>query len=329
MEKGNGVLLDVRDLKVYFEGDGPPARAVDGISYTVGHKETVCIVGESGCGKTVSSLALLGLVPSPPAEVSAERAEFKGRNLLSLPESEMRKVRGREIAMIFQEPMSSLNPVFTVGYQIEESIQTHENTSREDAQKRTFELMRDVGIPSPELRIRDYPHQLSGGQRQRVMVAMALACNPSLLIADEPTTALDVTIQAQILELFRELRRKRDMSLLMITHDLGIVAAMADRVYVMYSGVVVESGTVRDIFHEPAHPYTVGLLASLPARAEAMERLPSISGSVPDPAYKPSGCPFHPRCSHAKESCKREFPDMIGVTDTHDMRCPVRVGKGG
>lgn len=327
----NGVLLEVEDLKVYFHGDGPPARAVDGISYNVGKKETVCLVGESGCGKTVSSLALLGLVPSPPAEISAQRVEFKGIDLLGLSPEGKRKVRGREIAMVFQEPMSSLNPVFTIGHQVEEAILTHEDVSKGEARKRTIELMRDVGIPSPEMRVADYPHQLSGGQRQRVMVAMALACGPSLLIADEPTTALDVTIQAQILELFQKLRSERDMSLLMITHDLGIVASMAERVYVMYSGIIVESGTVEDIFNVPAHPYTIGLLASLPSRAAAMEKLPSIPGAVPDPAYKPKGCPFNPRCEHAVGTCRETMPDMIALDGLHEMRCPVMSAglKGG
>jgi peptide/nickel transport system ATP-binding protein/oligopeptide transport system ATP-binding protein len=268
-------------------------------------------------------------VPSPPAEITAERAVFRGKDLLSLPLGEKRKIRGKEIAMVFQEPMSSLNPVFTVGHQIEEAIRTHEKVSREAAGKRAVELLHSVGVPSPELRVRDYPHQLSGGQRQRVMIAMALACKPSLLIADEPTTALDVTIQAQILELFQKLRGDLDMSLLMITHDLGVVASMADRVYVMYAGLIVESGTAKEIFHETTHPYTVGLLASLPARAQGMERLPSIPGSVPDPAYKPPGCPFHPRCEKAVDSCREGLPEMITLSGTHEMRCPVVAGKKG
>jgi oligopeptide/dipeptide ABC transporter ATP-binding protein len=252
---------------------------------------------------------------------------FNSRNLLDLDEEEMQKLRGRRIAMIFQEPMTSLNPVFTIEEQIEESILVHEKVNQEEARQRCIQLLKDVGIPSPEERLKDYPHQLSGGQRQRVMIAMALACHPDLVIADEPTTALDVTIQAQILNLFRELKRKREMSLLYITHDLGVVANIADRVYVMYAGVIAEQGDVAHIFHDPRHPYTQGLLASLPSRAKRGKTLHSIPGTVPNPAYKPEGCPFHPRCPFAIETCRSQFPEMCDYGGGHLSRCPVLYGR--
>ncbi len=320
-------LLSVSDLKVYFQGDGRPARAVDGVSFDVGRGETVCIVGESGCGKTVTSLAILGLIPQPPGRIMGGRALFRGRDLLALDEEEMRKVRGNQIAMVFQEPMTSLNPVFSVGDQIQEAIMIHEDASEAEARRRCIELLNDVGIPSPRERIRDYPHQLSGGQRQRVMIAMALACNPDLVIADEPTTALDVTVQAQILRLFREIQQSRGMSLLYITHDLGVVASIAHRIYVMYAGVILEQGGRDRILREPRHPYTRGLLDSLPSRARRGKELNSIPGAVPDPARKPGGCPFHPRCGHAIESCREQFPDMCDYGEGHLSRCPVLYSK--
>jgi peptide/nickel transport system ATP-binding protein len=242
---------------------------------------------------------------------------------MDLDEEEMQKVRGRQIAMIFQEPMTSLNPVFTVGDQIGEAILVHENVDKEELRRRCVQLLRDVGIPSPEERLKDYPHQLSGGQRQRVMIAMALACNPDLVIADEPTTALDVTIQAQILHLFRELKKKRDMSLLYITHDLGVVSTIADRIFVMYAGIIVEQGASGDIFREPKHPYTQSLLASLPSRAKRGKALYSIPGTVPNPAYKPAGCPFHPRCAHAIDPCRSIYPGLCDYGSGHLSRCPV------
>jgi peptide/nickel transport system ATP-binding protein/oligopeptide transport system ATP-binding protein len=248
---------------------------------------------------------------------------FNGQNLLDLDEEEMQKIRGKRIAMIFQEPMTALNPVFTVEEQIEEAILVHEKVGPEEAGQRCIQLLRDVGIPSPEERLKDYPHQLSGGQRQRVMIAMALACNPELVIADEPTTALDVTIQAQILNLFRELKQKREMSLLYITHDLGVVANIADRVYVMYAGVIAEQGEVAQLFHNPRHPYTQGLLASLPIRTKRGKKLHSIPGTVPNPAYKPKGCPFHPRCPFVIETCRVQFPEMCDYGGGHLSRCPV------
>ncbi len=316
-------LLIVDDLKVYFDTDLGVAKAVDGVSYQVRRGETVCLVGESGCGKTVSALSILGLLPQPPARIAGGEVLFKGRNLLELGEEDLQRVRGREISMVFQEPMTSLNPVFTVGHQIEEVITTHEGASHKEAEKRILKLLHDVGIPSPEERIHDYPHNLSGGQRQRVMIAMALACGPDLIIADEPTTALDVTIQAQILNLFRELQEKKGMAILQITHDLSVVAGMADRIYVMYAGIVVEEGSVWQIFRDPSHPYTMGLLESLPGRREKGQELATIPGAVPDPTRKPAGCPFHPRCTYVQEDCRSQFPEMYNFGDNHLARCPI------
>jgi oligopeptide/dipeptide ABC transporter ATP-binding protein len=327
MVKNGQFLLSVQDLRVHFEGDETIARALDGVSYAVSESETVCIVGESGCGKTVSALSILGLVPQPPGRIVGGKILFNEQNLLNLNEAEMQKIRGNRIAMVFQEPMTSLNPVFTIGDQIEEAIMVHEVVSETEVRQRCVQLLKDVGIPSPEERLSDYPHQLSGGQRQRVMIAMALACNPDVVIADEPTTALDVTIQAQILDLFEEIQENRDMSLLYITHDLGVVANIADRIYVMYAGIITEQGDAYAIFHRPRHPYTQGLLASLPSRAKRGTKLESIPGAVPDPAHKPGGCPFHPRCGSAVETCRSEFPDMCDYGDGHLSRCPVLYQK--
>jgi oligopeptide/dipeptide ABC transporter ATP-binding protein len=316
-------LLIVDDLKVYFDTDLGVAKAVDGVSYQVGRGETVCLVGESGCGKTVSALSILRLLPQPPARIAGGQVLFKGKNILELAEKDLQSLRGREISMVFQEPMTSLNPVFTVGQQIEEVITNHEGASPKEAEERILKLLHDVGIPSPEERIHDYPHNLSGGQRQRVMIAMSLACGPDLVIADEPTTALDVTIQAQILNLFRELQEKKGMAILQITHDLSVVAGMADRIYVMYAGIVVEEGSVWQIFRDTSHPYTMGLLESLPGRREKGQQLATIPGTVPDPTRKPAGCPFHPRCAYVQESCRHQFPEMCNFGDNHKARCPV------
>jgi peptide/nickel transport system ATP-binding protein/oligopeptide transport system ATP-binding protein len=317
------LLLSVQDLKVYFIGDEQVARALDGVSYEVHEGETVCIVGESGCGKTVSALTILGLIPQPPGKIMGGEVFFNGQNLLDFTDEQMQKIRGNQIAMVFQEPMTSLNPVFTIGDQIQEAIMIHEELSEKETHDLSVQLLNDVGIPSPEERLGDYPHQLSGGMRQRVMIAMSLSCNPDLVIADEPTTALDVTIQAQILNLFEALQTKRNMSLLYITHDLGVVANIADRIYVMYAGIIAEQGDTADIFHNARHPYTMGLLASLPSRSKRGKELHSISGTVPDPAYKPSGCPFHPRCHYAIDTCRTEFPDMCDYGKGHLARCPV------
>jgi len=319
----NDILLSVRNLKVYFRGDETLARAVDGVSYDIHKGETVCLVGESGCGKTVSALAILGLIPRPPGEIAGGEVLFKGRNTLDLPDEELQKIRGKGIAMVFQEPMTSLNPVFTVGDQIKEAIRVHEELGEQELQQRCIQLLKDVGIPSPEERVRDYPHQLSGGQRQRVMIAMSLACNPDLVIADEPTTALDVTIQKQILNLFKKLQQTRGMAILYITHDLNVVREIADRIYVMYAGIIAEQGKRQAIFDTARHPYTMGLLASLPHRTKRGRTLYSIPGTVPDPAYKPHGCPFHPRCRYAIDTCRREYPEMCDYGDGHLSRCPV------
>src|SRR5512139_858798 len=319
----DNLLLSVQDLKVYFRGDETVARALDGVSYDIRKGETVCLVGESGCGKTVSALTILGLIPRPPGEIAGGKIVLQGQNLLDLGEEEMQKIRGSRIAMVFQEPMTSLNPVFTIGDQIKEAILVHENIGQAELHKRCLQLLRDVGIPSPEERIKDYPHQLSGGQRQRVMIAMALGCNPDLVIADEPTTALDVTIQKQILNLFAKLQRKRSMSLLYITHDLNVVSNIADRIYVMYAGVIVEQGERAPILDASRHPYTQGLLASLPNRSKRGRTLHSIPGAVPDPAFKPRGCPFHPRCGYAIETCRGEFPALCDYGGGHLSRCPV------
>jgi len=319
----NNTLLSIQDLKVYFRSANECARAVDGVSFEVRKKETVCIVGESGCGKTVSALSILGLVTTPPGEIVDGQIVFAGQNLLEFNEKEMQKIRGNLIAMVFQEPMTSLNPVFTIGDQISEAVSIHKKIGAESLHEKCIRLLKDVGISSPEKRLEDYPHQLSGGQRQRVMIAMALACDPDLIIADEPTTALDVTVQAQILELFGSIQKKQSMSILYITHDLGVVAAIADRVYVMYSGIIAEQGNTEQIFRNTRHPYTQGLLASLPSLSKRGKRLYSIPGTVPSPAYKPAGCPFHPRCPHKAPSCHTEYPKMCDYGQGHLARCPI------
>ena len=321
--KDNKSLISVQDLKVHFRTGHEFARAVDGVSFEVRREETICLVGESGCGKTVSALSILGLIPTPPGEIAGGQILFSDQNLLELNEADMQKIRGNHIAMVFQEPLTSLNPVFTIGDQIGEAIHIHKKMGAESLHEKCIQLLKDVGISSPEQRLEDYPHQLSGGQRQRVMIAMALACDPDLIIADEPTTALDVTIQAQILELFRSIQKKQEMSILYITHDLGVVAAIADRVYVMYSGVIAEQGYTDQIFHNARHPYTQGLLASLPSLSKRGKRLYSIPGTVPNPAYKPEGCPFHPRCPYKIFSCQNEYPEMCNYGEGHLARCPV------
>jgi oligopeptide/dipeptide ABC transporter ATP-binding protein len=291
-------------------------------------EETVCLVGESGCGKTVTALGIMGLVPIPPGEIAGGRIRFRGQDLLELNDSEMQKVRGNQIAMVFQEPLTSLNPVFTIGDQIGEAINIHEAVPENEVINRSVQLLKDVGIPSAAQRLNDYPHQLSGGQRQRVMIAMALACDPDLIIADEPTTALDVTVQAQILTLLETIQDRRSMSVLYITHDLGVVSKVADRVCVMYAGIIAEQGKRDEIFRKPKHPYTQALLASLPSRAKRGQRLYSIPGTVPNPAYKPAGCPFHPRCQHAIEKCRNQYPAMCDYGQGHHARCPVLFDGG-
>ncbi|MDF1591394.1 MAG: ABC transporter ATP-binding protein [Desulfobacterales bacterium] len=327
MEHNDHPLISVQDLKVYFQGDFETARAVDGVSFEVRPKEMVCLVGESGCGKTVTALSILGLISIPPGRIAGGKILFKDNNLLDLSESDFQKIRGNHIAMVFQEPLTSLNPVFTIEDQIGEAIQIHKHIEGEPLQERCIQLLKDVGISSAAERLNDYPHQLSGGQRQRVMIAMALACDPDLIIADEPTTALDVTVQSQILQLFKSLQKKRALSVLYITHDLGVVANIAHRVYVMYAGIIVEQGKAVHIFSGAQHPYTRGLLASLPTRAKRGKRLYSIPGAVPDPAHKPLGCPFHPRCPDAIESCRTQFPELCNYGHGHLARCPVLFGR--
>jgi len=327
MPLADDTLLRVRDLVVSFRSGASAARAVNGVSFDIHEGETVCLVGESGCGKTVSSLSILGLIPSPPGEITAGEILFHGVNLLDLDEEELRTIRGEKIAMVFQEPLTSLNPVFPIGDQIAEAIETHELLPKDEIHQRCLELLKDVGIASPEERFKDYPHQLSGGQRQRVMIAMALSCMPELLIADEPTTALDVTVQAQILQLQRSLQRRHGTSVLYITHDLAVVSHIATRIYVMYAGIIVEQAMTDQIFKTPRHPYTQGLLASLPTRLKKGQQLPSIPGTVPDPARRPEGCPFHPRCGFAIPACREKFPDMYDYGNGHFSRCPVLFEK--
>jgi len=317
------ILLDVQDLRVYFEGDESVSRAVDGVSYKIHRRETVCVVGESGCGKTVTALALLGLLPTPPATIAGGRALFGGQNLVALDETALQAIRGRKIAMVFQEPMTSLDPVFTIGDQIGEAIRIHNDLSSGALRGRCRELLEDVGIADAGRRLDDYPHQLSGGQRQRVMIAMALACEPELVIADEPTTALDVTVQARILRLLRSLKESHHMAIQYITHDLAVVAAIADRVYVMYAGMVVEEAPADTLFAAPRHPYTRALLAALPTREKRGQRLYNITGTVPHPAYKPAGCPFHPRCKHRVAACEKTLPGLLACRNGHLARCPV------
>jgi oligopeptide/dipeptide ABC transporter ATP-binding protein len=328
MHDKNNILLSVEDLKVYFRSEDEVARAVDGVSFDVRREETVCLVGESGCGKTVTALSIMGLVPIPPGEIADGRVLFRDQMLLDFNDTEMQEIRGNQIAMVFQEPLTSLNPVFTIGDQIGEAISTHEDIPESEVTRRSEQLLKDVGIASPAQRLNDYPHQLSGGQRQRVMIAMALACSPDLIIADEPTTALDVTVQAQILRLLDAIQKNRSMSVLYITHDLGVVSKIADRVSVMYAGIIAEQGNRQDIFKNAKHPYTQALLASLPNREKRGRRLYSIPGTVPNPAYKPGGCPFHPRCQHVIQTCREQYPEMCDYGDGHHARCPVLFDGG-
>ncbi|MBN2581513.1 MAG: ABC transporter ATP-binding protein [Planctomycetes bacterium] len=313
-------ILSVRDLETVFRTEEGLARAVGGVSFDVRQGETLALVGESGCGKSVTALSILGLVP-PPGRIAAGQIVYKGRNLLELPADAIRRIRGKEIAMIFQEPMTSLNPVFTIGRQIAEALEIHEQVTPEQLYDRTVEMLRLVGIPAAEQRVEEYPHQLSGGMRQRVMIAMALICNPSILIADEPTTALDVTIQAQILKLLNRLQRELRMSVIMITHDLGVVAQNAHRVAVMYAGRIVEFADVNELFDLPLHPYTIGLFESLPSMHEKGKRLRVITGNVPNPARIPSGCPFHPRCRISDEQCVWNVPELQELRSGHWVRC--------
>ena len=328
MNNKENKILAVEELKVYFHSEDEIARAVDDVSFTVGREETVCLVGESGCGKTVTALSVMGLIPIPPGEIAGGRILFGDQNLLEFNDNEMQSIRGNQIAMVFQEPLTSLNPVFTIGDQIGEAIQIHQTAPQDEVIQRSEQLLKDVGIADPAQRLKDYPHQLSGGQRQRVMIAMALACDPELVIADEPTTALDVTVQAQILRLLETIQTERSMSVLYITHDLGVVSKVADRICVMYAGIIAEQGDKDAVLKTPKHPYTQALLASLPNREKRGQRLYSIPGTVPNPAYKPEGCPFHPRCQHAIQTCSEQYPEMCDYGDGHHARCPVLFDGG-
>ncbi len=318
--QNNSSLLSVRDLTVGFRTDGKIARAVDGVSFDLQRGETIGIVGESGCGKTMTALSILRLTP-PSSQIISGEIVFDGNNLLSLSENEMRAIRGNKISMIFQEPMTSLDPVFSIGSQIAETIRAHYSVKRSKAKEKVIELLDLVGIPEPKFRSSVYPHELSGGMQQRIVIAMALACNPSVLIADEPTTALDVTVQAQILKLLSQLQKKFGMSVLIIAHDLGVIAQVADRIAMMYASKIVEFGTADDIFFRARHPYTVGLLQSIPLLSKNKKRLNTIPGSVPDPIDYPPGCHFSTRCDHAVAKCHQEEPPLESVSADHTVAC--------
>ena len=343
-------LLDIQGLKTHFKTDDGWLHAVDGVDISIDAGETVCVVGESGCGKSVTAKTVMKLIDMPPGRIVAGKVLWQGRDLVPLADDEMRKIRAKEIAIVFQEPMTSLNPVYTVGEQIAESVRLHDGLSKKDAMDRAVEMLRLVRIPTPERRVHDHPHQFSGGMRQRVMIAMALLCDPALLIADEPTTALDVTIQAQILDLLRERQERARagrarMGIVLITHDLGVISRMADRVAVMYAGRIVEHAPTRELFARPRHPYTIGLLRSVPRITDPPgKRLVPIPGLPPSLARVPPGCPFHPRCAHAIDVCKTEPPPERvvggdaerGKRHLHTVRChvedvpfaPVAAAKG-
>jgi len=325
----HNALLEIRELSVRFRTTEGQHAAVSDLSLSVSAGEALGIVGESGCGKSVTALSIMNLIPNPPGEIGGGSILFEGRDLLTMSPDEIRHVRGNEIAMIFQEPMTSLNPIHSCGKQVMESMLVHQGCSKDVAKGRALELLRLVGIPNPERIMDEYPHQLSGGMRQRIMIAMALACRPKLLIADEPTTALDVTIQAQILELMKALREDIDSALIMITHDLGVIAETCDRVVVMYSGQVVESSPIKELFRSPLHPYTEGLLASIPAMEGRRERLRAIEGVVPSPFDRPSGCAFRPRCPYAKAACASSRPELTSLAGGRSVRCFLRESSGG
>ncbi|WP_027725462.1 ABC transporter ATP-binding protein [Tuberibacillus calidus] len=334
-------LLEIKDLQVTFKTYAATVQAVRGVNLTVNKRETLAIVGESGSGKSVTSKAIMGLIPNPPGKITGGEILFEGTDLTKLSERKMQKYRGNEISMIFQDPMTSLNPTMTIGKQIAEGLRKHQGLSKSEARKRAVQLLDLVGIPNPQVRVKQYPHEFSGGMRQRVVIAIALACNPKLLIADEPTTALDVTIQAQILDLMKDLQAKMDTAIILITHDLGVVANMAHRVAVMYGGKIVETGTVDEIFYRPKHPYTWGLLSSMPKLHTRQSELLAIPGTPPDLANPPKGCPFAARCPHAMKVCTEFMPDYSDVSDTQQVACwlqderapkvepPETIGVGG
>ncbi len=315
-------LLDVKDLRTEFHTQDGIVHAVNGVSFSVDEGETLGLVGESGCGKSVSVLSVMRLIPQPPGKITTGQVIFQGRDLLKVDDEEIRSVRGNKIAMVFQDPMTSLNPVLTINTQISEALELHLGMTKEQARKRTIELLKMVGIPEAEGRIDDYPHQFSGGMRQRVMIAMALSCSPQLLIADEPTTALDVTIQAQIVDIVKRLKRELGMAVIWITHDLGVIAGLADRINVMYAGFVIETAQVKEIFANPLHPYTLGLLGSIPRLDAARKsKLTPIEGLPPDLIQMPKGCPFYPRCKFRTEKCLAENPPLETVALRHATAC--------
>ncbi len=323
------LLLDVRGLRTYFKVMDGTVKAVDGVDFSLARGQTMGLVGESGCGKSVTALSIMRLIDDPPGRIVDGEILFDGRDLLALGNSEMRDVRGNDIAMIFQEPMTSLNPVFTVGDQIAEAVRLHQDVGPAEARNRAIESLRSVGVNAPERRVRQYPHELSGGLRQRVMIAMALSCNPKLLIADEPTTALDVTIQAQILELIKEIQARTGTALLLITHDLGVVAETVQRIAVMYAGVIVEQGTAEQVLLDPKHPYTQGLLSSIPARQRRGQQLSVIKGMVPNPFRMPPGCKFEPRCPFAWDRCRSAEPALeLSARDQRSVRCFLHTAEG-
>ncbi|WP_433750262.1 ABC transporter ATP-binding protein [Falsibacillus pallidus] len=314
-------ILEVNNLHVTFKTYGGEVKAVRGVTFDLKKGETLAIVGESGCGKSVTSQSIMRLIPNPPGRIAEGSILFKGNDLTKIQESEMRKIRGKDISMIFQDPMTALNPTLTVGDQIMEGIIQHEKNSRAEAKKKALDMLKLVGIPSPEARLKQYPHQFSGGMRQRIVIAMALVCDPEILIADEPTTALDVTIQAQILDLFKEIQDKTGVSIILITHDLGVVAQVADRIAVMYAGKIVEAGTRREIFYKPQHPYTKGLLNSVPRLDLDGGDLIPIPGSPPDLFAPPEGCAFAARCPYAMEVCDRAYPFKTHLSSEHEVDC--------
>ena len=314
-------LVEVKDLKVTYYQNGVETPVVRNVSFEIKKNETLGLVGESGSGKSVTSKAIMRLIAEPPGKIANEEILFEGKNLLKMKEKQMQKVRGKDIAMIFQEPMTSLNPLYTCGSQIAEAILLHNKCSKQEAWERAVEILKMVGVPSPEKRAQSYPHELSGGMRQRVMIAIALSCNPRLLIADEPTTALDPTIQAQILKLIHDMQKEKDMSVLLITHDMGIVAENCDRVAVMYAGQILEIADVKTIFGNPAHPYTIGLLKAIPKLDEKVDRLYNIRGMVPRFNELPKGCTFGPRCDFCDKKCEEEAPQLVNMGDGHLVRC--------
>ncbi len=321
-------ILEIKGLKTYFKVEEGQVPAVDGVDFPLRKKETLAIVGESGSGKSVTALSILRLIQSPPGKIVSGEILYEGRDLLKLNEREMRRIRGNEISMIFQEPMTSLNPVFTIGKQISEVLMVHQNMSKSAARKKAIEMIHLVGIPNAEKRVDEYPHQMSGGMRQRIMIAIALACNPKVLIADEPTTALDVTIQSQILKLMLDLKEQLETAIILITHDLGVVAQLAENVMVMYCGKAVEYGDVVSIFKDPLHPYTSGLLNSIPKIDQELDKLAIITGTVPSPLNLPQGCKFSTRCDEARRICHEQEPDYIEVGNGRKVRCWKHIGEG-